>query len=642
MTSISVKKHRALQDISNLKQINVMKNIYLTLSVLLITSVLSAQNKNTKIADKLYNRYEFIAASKAYLKLVEKNKADSYVYKQLADSYYNIFNTTEAAKWYAKATEEPQDAETYHRYAQMLKANGNYTEANKQMANFAALSPKDYRAIQFVNDPNYLEKLNNQEKMFTIKNSDINSDKSDFGAVLSDNTLYLTSARNEAAKKFAWNNEPRLDIYMSTLNQDATFSPPVLVNELNSKYNDGPLAITQDGNTLYFATESFKEKVFFNDKDKRTKYGMVSLYKATKTNGKWGNIEALPFNGKKYSTSNPSISKDGKTLYFSSNMPGSIGATDIWKVAIDSDGNFGTPENLGPTVNTEGRESFPFIADDDKLYFSSDSHPGFGGYDIFVTDLNSNQIKNVGKPVNSEKDDFAFSYNKTKKMGFFSSNRIGQDDIYILNQLRKVLLLATIIDAKTGKAVPEALVTILENNKAILEKTTSAEGKINQVLLPENENIIQVSSPGYNKKSQLITLTDNDELALDILLDPIEPIITETEIILQEIYFEFNKSNITQRGATELDKLVQVMKENPELEIIAKSHTDNRGSEDYNKELSERRAKETAKYVVSKGIDSKRISAKGYGESEPKVNCTECTDEEHAKNRRSEFIIVKK
>ena len=619
-----------------------MEKFYVTLSFVLIYSLLPAQSKYTKAADQLYHRYEFVAATAAYLTLVNNNKGDSYVCKQLANCYYNIFNTNEAARWYAKAIKRPQNAEIYYRYAQMLKANGKYEEAKEQMLQFATLKPNDHRAIQFQNQPNYLEKLKTQEAIFSIKDFEKNSIKSDFGAFLHDNTLYLTSARNENAKTYGWNGESYLDIYHSSLNADGSFTSPELVHELNSKYNDGPVAISSDGNTLYFASESFKEKVFLKDKKKKTKYGSIHLYKATKNGEKWGQFESLSFNSKNYSTSNPSISNDGKTLYFSSNMPGSIGGVDIWKVAIKADGSFGTPENLGLKINTEGKESFPFIADDNKLYFCSDGLPGFGGYDLFVADLTIGEVKNLGKPVNSEKDDFAFSYNKTKKIGFFSSNRIGHDDIFVIKELRKVNLLATIKDAKTGLIIPESQVTILENNKNIIEKTTADDGKINQIIIPENNYVIQVSKPGYNKKNQIITLTDEDELVLDIILDPIEPIITETEIILQDIYFEFNKSNITQQGATELDKLVQIMVEYPKLVILAKSHTDNRGAAEYNRDLSERRAKATAEYVVSKGIDRSRIRAKGYGESAPKVNCTTCTDEEHAKNRRSEFMIVKK
>lgn len=633
-----------------------MKKIYISLSFVLVCSLLMAQNKNTKAADKLFNRYEFVAAADAYLKLANNNKGNSYVFKQLADSYYNIFNTEQAVKWYAKAIEKKgvaiktsaeglkKDAEMFFRYAQMLKANGNYAESDKQMKQFATLAPNDKRAIDFLNNLNYLEILNNQEKLFDTKDFNINSDKSDFGAYLADNTLYFASARNEGGKKFAWNKEPYLDIYAANYKGDGTFDNPNLVPELNSKYNDGPATLSKDGNTIYFASESFKEKVFLKDKTKKTKYGMVSLYKAIKKNGKWDDFESLPFNGKNYSTSNPSLSKDGKTLYFSSNMPGSLGYTDIWKVAIDENGKFGTPENLGPTINTEGRESFPYITDENLLYFASDAHNGYGGYDVFVTDLNKSEpVKNLGKPVNSSKDDFSFSYNNTKKLGFFASNRNGQDDIFVINQICGKRFILKISNAKTGELISEALVTIIEDNKKIEEQTSNAQGTASTQLACDKEHAIVVTKAGFENYSEPIKKgNEQGDVVIEIPMTPIEPVITETEILLQDIYFEFDKSNITQQGAAELNKLVSIMKERTSMEIAVKSHTDSKGSDQYNKNLSERRAKSTAEYVISKGIDRSRITAKGYGESEPKVNCIKCTKAEDAKNRRSEFMITKK
>ena len=621
-----------------------MKKLYITISFILVSCLVMAQNKDTKSADKLFNRYEFVSASEAYLKLVNKNKGNSYVYKQLADSYYNIFNTEQAAKWYAKAIEEQQDAETYYRYAQMLKANGSYDMADIQMTQFATLAPNDRRAIAFLKNPNYLEKLNNQRKSFDIKDVNINSEKSDFGAVLADNILYFASARNESGKKFAWNKEPYLDIYTANYKEDGTFDAPSVVENLNSKYNDGPATISKDGNTIYFASESFRKNLYLKDKAKKVRYGQINLFKATKVKGEWTNIEALPFNGSDYSTSNPSLSKDGKTLYFSSNMPGSLGRTDIWKASIEKDGQFGKPENLGPTINTEGRESFPFIADDNKLYFASDALAGYGGYDIFVMDLNKNQgPKNVGKPINSQKDDFSFSYNNSKKIGFFASNKNGQDDLFMINKICEKTVLFKVTNGKTGEDLSETIINILENENKIDQLTSNAEGIANTYWSCEKEYAIEINKPGFEIYTETFkNEIDQEEVNIAIALTPIEAVITETEIILQEIYFEFDKSNITQQGAEELDKLVKIMTDYPTMEINIRSHTDNNGTEEYNDNLSESRAKSTAEYVISKGIDRARITAEGYGESEPKVICEKCTPEQDAENRRSEFLITKK
>lgn len=624
-----------------------MKKTYITLSFVLAgLASLSAQNKNTLTADKLYNRYEYTDAVEEYLKLVSSNKADNYVYRQLADSYYNVFNTVEAAKWYAKATEEKQDAELYYRYAQMLKANGQYEASNAQMEKFAALSPSDQRAIAFKKEPNYIPRLNDLQKMFDSKTIDINSDKSDFGAVLTaDNTLYFASARNTSRKNYGWTDEPFLDLYKATRNSDGTFSKPTAAEgAVNSKFHDGPAAVSADGNTMYFTSETFRERIFDKDKDKKVKFGNVGLFKATKVDGKWGNIQPLPFNNKDYNVGNPSLSKDGKTLYFASNMPGTLGGSDIWKVAVTGDNTYGTPENLGDKINSAGRENFPFITDDNKLYYSSDAKQGFGALDVFVVDLEKGtEAKNLGKPINSEKDDFAFTFNKEQNVGFYSSNRTGQDDIFMAIPVCGVQLNTTVKNAKTGEILSSAAVAILDDRNNVIEtKYTTAAGLVTYGTECDKAYTLQVSKDGFVSKTIPVDKSKGGELPIVAELDPIDVIVTETEVILNDIFFEYNKSNITKEGAFELDKLVQVMKNNANMVIMVKSHTDNRGTDSFNMNLSDRRAKSTVQYIVSKGIAKDRISGKGYGESEPKVQCEKCTDEEHAKNRRSEFMIVKK
>ena len=623
-----------------------MKKIYTIVSFVLVSSFLTAQNKDTQSADKLFKKFEFIAASEAYLKLVDSQKADGYVYRQLADCYYNIYNTSEAAKWFAKAIEEKQDAELYYRYAQMLKANGNYGESNKQMQKFAALQPNDLRAKAFNENPNYIPRLLDQTKSFDLKALDMNSDKSDFGAILHDNVVYFTSARNASKKVYGWTKEPFLDIYKADYNEDGTITNCAPVKELNSKYHDGSVTISQDGNTMYFTSDSFRENSFEKDKASKLKLGRNNLFKATLENGKWTNITSLPFNSKDYSLGNPSLSKDGKTLYFSSNMPGSIGGVDIWKVSVSENGSFGTPENLGKKVNTEGNESFPFITNENVLYFSSDAKQGLGAMDVYSIDLKGNsEAKNVGKPVNSDKDDFAFTFNENKNIGFVSSNRNGNDDIFGLLPVCNYEVNTIVTNLKTGAILADAKVSILDDkNNVITTEQSDANGQVTYKAECEKNYTIQASKDGFESNSFAVTKSNNKggSTKVNAALNPIDVIITETEVILNPIFFEFNKSNITKEGAFELDKLVQVMKGNEKLVIFAKSHTDSRGSDKYNMILSDNRAKATVQYIISKGIDAGRISGKGYGESEPKVLCgTDCTEDQHAQNRRSEFLIVK-
>jgi outer membrane protein OmpA-like peptidoglycan-associated protein/tetratricopeptide (TPR) repeat protein len=605
---------------------------------------MAAQNKDTETADKHFARMEYVEAAQEYQKL----PGDPYIYKQLAESYYNVFNTKEAAKWYAKAIETPQDAETYYRYAQMLKAEGRYEEANKQMQTFASMMPNDQRAIEFKKDPNYLPKLRNQAKLFDEKLLDINDDKyGSFGAVLTDdNTVYFTSARNTARKTYGWNEQPYLDIYQSTYNENGTFSEPVPVSDLNTKWHDGPVAVTADGSTMYFASESFQEKKQFErDRDNNLKLGQVFLYRSKKQDGKWSEPEMLPFNDKRWSTGNPSISRDGKTLYFASDREGTMGGNDIWKVEVMADNQYGEPVNLGPKVNTEGRESFPYITDDNKLYFASESRKGFGGLDIFVIDLaKGTDAMNVGAPVNTPQDDFAFTFHNQKNIGLFSSNRSGVDKLYSATPVCGVEAIVMVRDSKTGQPIAASRVAILDDRNNVIEtREAGADGRVSYAIDCDRAYSIQASMEGYVTGTFPINKTKGGEVNIAANLDPIEVIVQDTVVVLNDIYFEFNKSNITREGAAELDKLVEAMRANPEMVIMAKAHTDNRGSDQYNMNLSNRRAKATVQYVMSKGIAKERISGQGYGESQPKVNCgTDCTEEQHAQNRRSEFMIVKK
>ncbi|MBP6182319.1 OmpA family protein [Flavobacterium sp.] len=621
-----------------------MKKYTLLLFFGLTTISFVAQNKNTKKADKLFDRYEYVQAVKEYLFLVEKGKGDVYVYKQLGESYYKRCDFNEAEKWYAQAIKSKQDAETYYKYAQILKSNAKYLESNVQMKVFSSMLPNDERTKRFNENPDYFSKLKEKEKLFTVDEINLNSGKSDFGAILYNNTLYFVSARNEKGKIYGWNNEPFLDLYQSDYKEEyGSYSEPMPISELNTIYHEGPLTMTKDGNTIYFSSESFNEKLFEKDNSKKLKYGQVNLYKAVNENGK-RTVIPLPFNSKSYSTGNPSIDEDGKFLYFASNMPGSIGGTDIWKAAIHSDGSFGSPENLGNKINTSGDENFPFVTGDAILYFSSNGLTGFGGLDVFSVDLNKNETpNNIGNPVNTEKDDFSFTFNTAKNIGYLSSNRSGVDHIYSAVPVNKGQILTIVKNAKTGEVLADSRVVILDKNKKVIDsKLSNEKGEVLYKVDYHESYIIEVHKDGFITKSFPVAKIGKSVVSIDAAIVPLEVIVTEKEIILEPIYFKYNKSDITEQGAVELDKLVYVMSQNDKLVIYVKSHTDSRGSDKYNLDLSDKRAKATIQYIISKGINADKISGKGFGESELKAPCgNSCTNEEHSLNRRSEFMIIK-
>jgi outer membrane protein OmpA-like peptidoglycan-associated protein len=623
-----------------------MKKIYCTIALMFLIVGSFAQNKFTEKADKLFESYQYVDAIDEYLKLAESKNVNQYVFEQLADCYFTIFNTEKAIVWYEKAVQGKAKPETYFRYAQTLKSFGKYKEANAQMDIFASMVPNDVRAKEHKLNPNYIPSLVNKSKMFDVSETNFkNMGQSDFGPVLNnDNTLYFVSTRNTSNKTDKWNDQPYLDIFKSFRNDDGTLTEPTPVKELNTPFHDGPVTFSTDGNTLFFARDGLSEGQYEKTKNNKFKVGQQGLYKATKVEGKWSQVEALPFNSITYSVTCPSLSKDGKTLCFSSNMPGGLGESDIWKVTIETNG-YGKPENLGARINSADKENFPFITEDNVLYFASTGKQGFGGFDIYKINLASTeQAQNIGTPVNSEKDDFSFSFNKSLNVGYFSSNRNGMDAIFNVKPICTANAIVTVINKKTGLAIPNALVTILDAKGNIISTLPSkADGKVNYDIECETEYNIQAKAQNFETASVTLQKIKSGQTIIQVQLVPEEVIITETEVILKNVYFDFNKSNITSQGANELDKLVKVMRDYPNMVIFVKSHTDSKGSAAYNLKLSEQRAQATVQYLISKNIDSGRITGKGFGSSEQKIQCgANCTEEEHAQNRRSEFVIVKK
>ena len=649
------------------------------LTLLIITSFsltpILAQNNSTKKADRLFDRLEYVKAAQEYLKLAEKSP-DNYVISRLADAYYNIFNTKDAEKWYAKIINDDPDAEIIFRYAEMLKANGKYKESNVWMSKFSEMKPYDTRAIAFRNTPNYLDKIIKKGKRFNVQNlKGINTISSDFGAFTFDNALYLTSGRkqkgsqNKKYNNYTSDEEYVLDVFKYDVINDVYINETPL-EAINTKYHEGVIAFSPSGDTMYFARETYYSKSYYKDsivKNGSTseQVSVINLYRATrctkkeitwKNNGncnfnKGWNVTELEINSAYYSMKNPALSCDGKSLYFSSDMPGGFGNYDIYKSEIKDDGSLGEPINLGQKINTEEQEVFPHMCCDNTLYFSSNGHLGLGGLDVFYSknvDGKWSNVRNVGLPVNSNSDDFAFKMGDDCTNGFVSSNRaggVGSDDVYAVKKIKPlcdILLESIVVDAKTDLPIDAALTSVKDNTGIINNsKETSEEGLVDYMIECEDEIQLLVSKEGYESKMIDIKLLDIDPPLLKIKLDPIEELIVEEKIVLNPIYFEFDKANITNQAAFELDKLVSIMKKYPKMIIRAESHTDGRGPASYNKLLSERRAKSTTQYVISKGINENRISGFGMGEEDPEIDCSSgCSKDEHAKNRRSEFIIV--
>jgi outer membrane protein OmpA-like peptidoglycan-associated protein/tetratricopeptide (TPR) repeat protein len=630
-----------------------MKKIISILTLVLLSGfVATAQSNATKKADRHFNKFQFVDAAKEYLKLANSSSADLYVFTRLADSYYNIFNTIEAEKWYVKALGLSDDPELIYKYSQMLKANGKYQQSNVEMSKFASRRPADNRSIAFNKNPDYLQKILKKGKKFNIQNLALNSEQADFGGMTKNGVFYFTSGRNSKRKTYGWNEEPFLDIYSVNINSDGSFQEPVIMNEnINTRFHEGLVAFSKDGNSMYFTRESYYDRS--SEKDSITKYQIshINLYKSEKEEGGWSLADALNLNGTNYSVKNPSVSSDGKTLYFASDMVGGYGKFDIYKAEINEDGTLGEPVNMGQKVNTEGQEMFPYISNKDVLYFSSDGHLGLGGLDVFFTrtiDGKQTPVRNVGVPVNGNADDFAFIFDEDTEKGFISSNREGgkgSDDIYAIKKLESlcdVLITSVIVDSETATPLSGASVSLVdEQGNTLLTKQSSEEGIVNFMVECETKLKLFVSSSDYESSSEDIPATSEEEINVEVALQPIDEIILANRIVLNPIYFEYDRSNITAKAAFELDKVVQVMSKYTSIVLNIESHTDNRGSDSYNQKLSERRAVTSAQYIISKGIDASRVSGVGKGESTPVIDCgDDCTDKDYQLNRRSEFYIL--
>ncbi|MDI5899624.1 OmpA family protein [Flavobacterium yafengii] len=645
-----------------------MKINTLIYSLLLSLMVLQGHGQKAKVAsaDKQYDRYAYVDAITTYERVAQKGYKDEKMFQKLGNAYYFNAELEKAGKWYGElfAMIQDQEAEYYYRYSQCLKAVGDYAQADKMLAAFNTKSGNDKRAQLYSNHKNYLEEIKANSGRFNIADAGINSEFSDYGSSFSGNKLVFASARDTGGvskKVFKWTNQSFTNLYSSEVKKDGTLGQPErLSKKINSKFHESTPVFTQDGKTMYFTRNNYLEGKKGKDSKRIT---LLKLYKATlnKEGDNWEDVVALPFNSENYSVAHPALSLDEKTLYFASDMPGTLGQSDLFKATINQDGSYGTPDNLGATINTEGRETFPFISDENELYFASDARPGLGGLDIYVTkianDNNFADIQNVGAPVNGTADDFAFLIDSKSKNGFFTSNRTGGkgfDDIYKFTQTRKLAceqsLTGIITNKETAKILPNTKLSLFDEKFQLLKQGISDDnGHYNFEVLCGKTYFVRAEKQDYETKEGTTTIAKaSGKSELNLALEQrIKPIGVGADLAktlgIPMIYFDLDKSFIRKDAAFELEKVLAVMQEYPKMKIDVRSHTDCRQTAQYNEALSDGRAKSTMVWLVKNGIKASRLTTKGYGETQLVNKCSDgmqCTEEQHQANRRSEFIIV--
>ena len=644
-----------------------MKVTFLHVAVLFLALNAYSQKAKVQKADKQYEQYAYIDAIKTYESVAEKGYKSADLFQKIGNAYYFNGELTKAYKWYTElfALNETVDPEYYFRYSQTLKAIGEYDKANEMLNTFSQKNASDQRAKLYVGEKDYLTIIKENSGRYTIDSLDINSENSDYGTAFLGNELVFASSRqtgNLSNKIQKWNNQPFTKLFSSTLDNEGKLSAPTeFSSAVDSKFNEATPAFTKDGKTMYFTRNNFNNGRKGKDDNKVT---LLKIYKAILKDGKWTEVTELPFNSDDYSVAHPALSVDEKTLYFASDMPGTLGQSDIFKARINADGSFGTPENLGKSINTEGKETFPFVSRENELYFSSDGQPGLGGLDVFVSKINADATLtppvNVGAPVNGPLDDFAFMIDTKSRIGFFSSNREGGkgfDDLYKFKEEKKLeceqLLAGIITDLQTGEIIAEAKVSLYDGTMKLIKSLYSdAEGKyVFDEVACGGSYSVRAEKKDYLTKEVRVTLSDSAgktelPIALEKSITPIEEGIDIAKVLGNIIiYFDLDKSFIRSDAALELAKIVEVMKANPSIKVDVRSHTDSRQTHKYNEALSERRAKATVAWMVKEGISKDRLTGKGYGETQLVNGCAdgvECTEAEHQLNRRSEFIIVKK
>jgi outer membrane protein OmpA-like peptidoglycan-associated protein/tetratricopeptide (TPR) repeat protein len=652
--------------ITMLKQ-NIMRQIILIIALVGISFTVISQNSTIKKAEQRFEQYDFENAINQYSK-TENHSLDSR--HKLAESYYRVGNLKKAEEIFAKlATEKEATPEDIFSYASILEERKKYSYAKTWMDKFAKLKPNDKRAISYLKCTGGYKKLQKNNNQFTINNLEINSENEDFGAVYYKDCIVFASSRVQRKaikRRWSWNKQPFLDIYKANINENNKITNvKIFTKKINKKYHEGPVCFTSDLKKMVFTRNNYLNK---------SSNGTINLQLFESTlndNEQWSEPKALPYNSPEYSVGHASISNNGTWIYFASDMPGGSGGVDIYKAKILNNGTYGTPINLGDKINTEANEMFPVIDSHGMLFFASNGLAGVGGLDVFVAQIKEDnsigQVKNLGTPVNSNRDDFAFILSENGKFGYLSSNRDGgkgDDDIYSVEVLKpitfikpnlKIELVCKIIDKKTKEPIPGVSISLLDKTSQKSEKFVANNNGICKHKITGKKKNDETTFVGKLMKKGYFPKTINRKITFDHagvynLMAELDAEVKDLREMIQinPINFDLNKYNIRPDAKIELNKIVEIMNKYPELVIELGSHTDCRGSKKYNLKLSEKRAKASAQYIKSKIIKPERIYGKGYGESQLLNKCacegkikSNCSEKQHAKNRRTEFKVIK-
>jgi outer membrane protein OmpA-like peptidoglycan-associated protein len=634
-----------------------MKKIIVTL--LLLPTILFSQEKKLQKADSLFNKQEYIDAIKIYKSCIDNGNQNPVILEKIANAYYNNASYIEANTWYTKLYDKsPKMKGEYHyRYAQTLKSVGLLDQSKAQLELYRNASPNEIRAKNSLHSSS-----TESDFLFSnIKNLNFNTRSSDYGSVLKGDTLIFSSAINHFSDngKYKRTNQAFSSLFKTIRQKDGNYSKSKLFSKkVYSIFHESKPVFTNDGKTMYYTQNQFVEK-----SNHKLSNGGFKIYRSTFQDGKWKNNKLVSFGeNSDINCAHPALSPDGKYIYFSSNMSGAVGSSDLYRALINTDGTFGKAEHLGNEVNTEGRETFPFITQNNILIFASDGREGFGGLDLYYIDLNNLKqgVINMGSSINSPFDDFDLVLDSNKNIGFYTSNKPGgkgDDDIYSFdftirpkNKKLQLLELKGIVKDNQEEIIPNSKLVLVDKNKIEISKTFSdSKGFfVFNNLIPNSEYSILVSKDNYIPSEEFIKFEeDNKEVVLKINKNEIS--LKQGDDLnkllqIEKIYFDTGKYVLKSDAITELNKVVNFMIKYTDVSIEIGSHTDCRDKSESNLILSQKRAEATLNYLVKQGISPSRLKAKGYGETKPLNECVDgikCSEDKYQTNRRSEFIITK-
>ncbi|WP_157593119.1 OmpA family protein [Rufibacter tibetensis] len=661
-----------------------MKIFYLLL-LLCVTlwvrpSAIQAQANQSK-ADKHYNNFDYALALDEYKKSLDKGQPSLHVTERIAHCYRLINQPGSAQFWYRQALGFPGAAPiNLYYYANACRQNGEYTIAKHNYLRFADQVP-DRRdealklaracdlAMSWIDRPLGID---------VVPDSTLNTTFADFSPVFYRDGLVFSSDRGRGhnasdQKVYGWTGTPYLQLYYADRKGPSSWGniKPMEKN-INTQFHNAISTFSPDFNEVFFTrTKQVKNRVLPEELRSESNWQRYSkkdefinrleIYSGTFSKGKWQDVKAFPFNqGESYSVGHPALSPDGQILYFVSDMPGGHGQTDIYFSERQKDGNWSTPVNAGPTINTSGKEVFPVVHADGTLYFSSDGHIGMGGLDIFSAEgsrASWTNIENLYYPFNSPRDDFGLIYEKDGKSGYLSSNREGDegsDNIYRFKPTEIPCKLAGVtyvrVPSRNGRArqVPlgEVNLEVIVNGdtSSPMQYESDANGRFLFAVNANQTYTIRGSKKGYLTRTFHV-MPDcrkvTDTIQIEMVLDRDTP---NRPIVLENIYYDLDKHTLRPESIVELDKVVGMLRDNPTIKIELSAHTDSRETHKYNMMLSQLRAASAVKYIISQGIDPKRVVDKGYGETKLLNRCKDgvpCSEDEHQLNRRTEFKIIK-